>query len=334
MKKILALLLALSTLLALTACGGGKVGSPAGESVGETTNATESTNDPTEGTQDTTQSTEPPATTPPATQPSHTHSYTSTVTKSPTCTQKGIMTFSCSGCGESYEEDIKACHTWGKWTTITEATSTTEGESRRTCKNCTEYETKAIPPKGLKADAADQSVSDTGTAFETAIRQYTYHYKHTYVDSDGGAYVFVVSSSTGESLNVLSLEGLTGEIFVAPVSNKFAVLKGIKFEGSSPYADATGKEAITQTVSDACAAFNGNVYSILVRFFNEKLGEAQFRASTLAQVPDSIFQDVANNNASIQITYSVPGAPYCVMGIKGTGNGTFGVHFNLIFNDD
>lgn len=358
MKRLFALLLALSMLFALTACGGDDNTTPTSESTGATTNTTESTNDPTDGTQDSTQgttesttggettestepptttppTTEPPTTTPPTTQPSHTHNYTSTITKAPTCTQKGVKTFTCSGCGKSYTEDIKANgHAWGEWTTHTEATATTQGESRRTCKNCTEYETKAIPPKGLKADAADKSVSETGTAFEVAVRQYTHDYNHTSVDSESGRYVFSVSSSTGNSVNILSLGGLTGEIRTYPVPNKYAVLKHATFDGSSPYVDTTGKEAITKTVSDTRTALNCNVTSILVRFFNEKNGEAQFRASTLEQVPDSIFQDVANNNGSIQITYSVPGAPYCTMTIKGTGNGSFSVFFQLIFNDE
>lgn len=57
MKKIIALLLALSMLFALTACGGDNENTPTGESTGETTNTTESTNNATDGTEDSTQST-------------------------------------------------------------------------------------------------------------------------------------------------------------------------------------------------------------------------------------------------------------------------------------
>lgn len=57
MKKILALLLALSMLFALTACGGDDKTTPTGESTGETTSTTESTNDATDGTEDSTQGT-------------------------------------------------------------------------------------------------------------------------------------------------------------------------------------------------------------------------------------------------------------------------------------
>ena len=57
MKKIIALLLALSMLFALTACGGDDKNTPTGESTGETTSTTESTNDATDGTQSTTEDT-------------------------------------------------------------------------------------------------------------------------------------------------------------------------------------------------------------------------------------------------------------------------------------
>ena len=36
----------------------------------------------------------------------HEHTYTSAVTKEPTCTQEGEMTYTCSGCGNSYTESI------------------------------------------------------------------------------------------------------------------------------------------------------------------------------------------------------------------------------------
>jgi len=82
MKKIIALLLALSVLFALTACGGDNENTPTGESTGATTSTTESTTNATDGAEDSTQdttegttggdatdSTTPPTTTPPTTTP-------------------------------------------------------------------------------------------------------------------------------------------------------------------------------------------------------------------------------------------------------------------------
>ena len=95
MKKILALLLALIMLLAMTACGKNEEGTPTDESTGATTNTTESTNDTTDDTQngtqgttggDTTETTAPPTTTPPTTTPPTTISPTTPPATTPSTT--------------------------------------------------------------------------------------------------------------------------------------------------------------------------------------------------------------------------------------------------------
>lgn len=53
-------------------------------------------------------------------QSTHTHSYTSSVSKSPTCTENGIMSYTCD-CGSSYTEPIPA--SGHQWTTTTETIS-------------------------------------------------------------------------------------------------------------------------------------------------------------------------------------------------------------------
>lgn len=46
----------------------------------------------------------------------HSHSYTSTVTKEPTCTEKGVRTYTCSYDSSTYTEEIPALgHEWGNW---------------------------------------------------------------------------------------------------------------------------------------------------------------------------------------------------------------------------
>ena len=125
MKRFLALLIVAVMLLSFTACGNNEDNVTAtcwncGETVSntaaycancgsavadnpnntefsttESATATEGTQSA-EGTKDTTVTEEP-----------HSHSYSSKVTKSATCTEKGVNTFTCS-CGDSYSEDIKA----------------------------------------------------------------------------------------------------------------------------------------------------------------------------------------------------------------------------------
>ena len=62
------------------------------------------------------------------------HEYTSAVTKEASCTEEGIMTFTCE-CGESYTQAIpKAEHSYE--TTVTVPTCTSAGYTTYTCKGC------------------------------------------------------------------------------------------------------------------------------------------------------------------------------------------------------
>ena len=42
------------------------------------------------------------------------HEYTSEVTKEATCTEDGVLTYTCSHCGASYDEPIPAAHSYGE----------------------------------------------------------------------------------------------------------------------------------------------------------------------------------------------------------------------------
>ena len=156
MKRILALLLALVMLLALTACGKDTESTPTGESTGATT--TESTNDPTDGTQDSTQSTTESTTGGDTAAGSnvtsdeniegsasvHTHNYApATCTTPAVCScgmTQGIVNGhswkpatctapkTCSTCGTT--EGVANGHSWMP------ATSTTS----KTCSNCKEID--------------------------------------------------------------------------------------------------------------------------------------------------------------------------------------------------
>ena len=70
--------------------------------------------------------------------PAHTHDYTSAVTKEPTCSEEGVKTYTCSGCGKTYTESIpKTEHVWVE-TVVTPATCSTEGEVKKVCSICGE----------------------------------------------------------------------------------------------------------------------------------------------------------------------------------------------------
>lgn len=64
----------------------------------------------------------------------HTHSHTPSVTKQPTCTDTGVMTYACS-CGDSYTATIPALG--HKYTsTVTPPTDDASGYTTYTCPNC------------------------------------------------------------------------------------------------------------------------------------------------------------------------------------------------------
>ena len=80
------------------------------------------------------------------TQLAHTHSYTSSVTKAATCTDTGVLTYSCS-CGDSYTEAIAALgHSYS--TTATAATCTEAGKTVKACTRCGDSTTTVIPALG------------------------------------------------------------------------------------------------------------------------------------------------------------------------------------------
>ncbi len=63
-----------------------------------------------------------------------------------TCKVAGMEYDICSECGETFNEKTLplAAHTWSEWTVEKEATTTAEGQEKRTCSACGEVETRAI----------------------------------------------------------------------------------------------------------------------------------------------------------------------------------------------
>ena len=96
----------------------------------------------------------------------HEHEYVQAVYREATCTEEGIMTYTCS-CGSTYRETIPVRgHAWGEWIVVQKADATNEGISRRHCANCSAYEDEAIPatgyvtPADISADGAVVSLTN------------------------------------------------------------------------------------------------------------------------------------------------------------------------------
>ena len=78
-----------------------------------------------------------------------THEYKSKVTKEPTCSEAGEMTYNCDKCGHSYTEEMPKInkHDYKK-TVVSEPGCESPGKARYTCSACgDEYETE-IPATG------------------------------------------------------------------------------------------------------------------------------------------------------------------------------------------
>lgn len=71
------------------------------------------------------------------------HSYTSKITKKATCISNGIITYTCSVCGDSYSKSIKSTgHTYK--TSVTKATTSANGKKTYICKTCGYVTTSTI----------------------------------------------------------------------------------------------------------------------------------------------------------------------------------------------
>lgn len=100
--------------------------------------------------------TKPAETKPAETQPAadgHSHSYTPTVTAAATCLSDGVMTYTCTTCGDSYTAVIKASgHNWVEADCV----------SPRTCKNCGATEGEAIGHSYTYEITKEATCAETG----------------------------------------------------------------------------------------------------------------------------------------------------------------------------
>lgn len=107
----------------------------------------------------------------------HSHEYNS-ITVSPTCTEQGYTTYTCS-CGDSYVSDYVDAlgHDMGEWEIIADPTCTGDGSESRCCSRCDYTETQSI-------DAVGHSYTGTVTAPTCTEQGFT-----TYTCSCGDTYV-------------------------------------------------------------------------------------------------------------------------------------------------
>jgi len=100
------------------------------------------------------------------------HSYTSSITKQPGCTTKGVRTYTCSTCGDSYTVSIAATgHSWDSGKITEEPTCTEAGVKTYTCSTCGETYTESISAIGHDWD--DGEITTEPTCTGAGIKTYT-----------------------------------------------------------------------------------------------------------------------------------------------------------------
>lgn len=107
----------------------------------------------------------------------HEHSWDAgKVTKLATCTKDGEKIYTCSGCGETKTEVIKATgHKMGAWKTVASATTQKEGRQERSCTICNYKETRSIPELksyNFKVVSSKSAVTYNGKAQKPAVTVY------------------------------------------------------------------------------------------------------------------------------------------------------------------
>ena len=103
----------------------------------------------------------------------HVHKYHDKVTKPATCTEDGVITYTCD-CGDSYTEVIPSTgHDFStKWTIDEEPTCTEKGSKSHHCKNCDEVkDITEIPALGHSWD--DGVITKEATCHEDGEKVYT-----------------------------------------------------------------------------------------------------------------------------------------------------------------
>ena len=115
-------------------------------------------------------------------EPGHTHTYGSAVTKAPTCTERGIRTYTCS-CGDKYTEEIAASGHQEVKDPAVEATETTEGKTEGShCGVCGAIlkAQESIPALGVPkpeepghTHTYESAVTKASTCTEPGVKTYT-----------------------------------------------------------------------------------------------------------------------------------------------------------------
>ena len=133
----------------------------------------------------------------------HTHEYTITEQTTATCGQDGIIQYTCSICGESYQNKTPATneHTPGAWKVTIPPTETSEGERELYCTTCGKLIQRESVPV-VTHEVHDIYVSNATVYYKSSNR-----YISLYVDADDKAEYTVTYESVDPSVATVDENG-------------------------------------------------------------------------------------------------------------------------------
>ena len=186
------------------------------------------------------------------TSPKHKHTpYISSPAKAATCTKAGnSVEKTCSICGKVlYAKKIIPAlgHSWGKWTTIKEATATAEGKETRTCSRCGKKDYRAIQKLGKKDNPL--TVKSKSPSVNASILEWK---QQTIKASDA----FTIKNAQGTvtykkksgSSDMLSINSSTGRITVkkGTKAGTYKIVVAVTAAGNDQY--KAGTKTVTVNV--------------------------------------------------------------------------------------
>ncbi len=97
------------------------------------------------------------------------HDYVPSTTKVVTCTTDGVITYTCSGCSDSYTETVPAIgkHNFDDWEVVTPAEEGKAGLQKRICFACGDTEYEDIPALPVVETVTERNIKITMTINQT-----------------------------------------------------------------------------------------------------------------------------------------------------------------------
>lgn len=276
------------------------------------------------------------------------HSYTANVT-APTCTERGYTTHTCTKCGDSYVDAYTAAlgHSYGEWTVVTPATTTTNGLRERICARCSDRQTNVIPATGggsshdnpgssssdptYRIDAPSKITGGTIKITPTSARE---NQRVTITVKPNTGYILEQLTATNNKGDALTLadKGDGKYTFMMPKGKVAvnAVFQPIEKPWSNPFQDVTADMWCYNAVrfvseNDLMNGISSNLFAPNTNLSRAQLAQILYNKEGRPETEKAIFTDVPDGE-----WYSNAVAWAAEKGIvSGYGNGLFGPVDNI-----